>query len=115
MRTAQGTIARIVGLETFPIPGLPLYWFFGSRRFESHSEARRQKLVNHRCELHRMRDAIKPFQIERCRILPKRLADFAAIAGEDCLRGNQLRLLIDGVETFDAIVAGIATALTQKT
>jgi len=57
-----------------------------------------------------VRDAIKPFQIERARTLPKRLADFAAIAGEEYLRGNQLRLLIDGVETFDAIVAEIATA-----
>ena len=43
VRTAQGTIAWIVGLVAFPILGLPLYWFFGSRRFESHSETMRRK------------------------------------------------------------------------
>lgn len=110
VRTAQGTIAWIVGLVAFPILGLPLYWFFGSRRFESHSEAMRRKLVNHRCEIHRVRNEIKPFQIERARILPARVADFAAIAGEEYLRANQLRLLINGVETFDAILAEIAGA-----
>ncbi len=110
VRTAQGTIAWIVGLVAFPIIGLPAYWFFGSRRFESHSQAMQEKLVNHRCEIHRVRDEIQPFQVERGRILPARAADFAAIAGEEYLRGNQLRLLIDGVETFDAIIAEISTA-----
>ena len=70
----------------------------------------RQKLVTHRSEIHLVRDEIKPFQVERARILPSRVADLAAIAGDEYLRGNQLRLLIDGVATFDAILAEIATA-----
>jgi cardiolipin synthase len=110
VRTSQGTIAWIVGLVAFPILGLPLYWFFGSRRFESHSEAMRKKLVDHRCEIHRVRSEIRPFQVERARLSPARLADVAAIAGEEYLRGNRLRLLIDGADTFDAILAEIATA-----
>lgn len=110
VRTAQGTIAWIVGLVAFPILGLPLYWFFGSRRFESHSQAMRQSLEKHRSEAHRVREEIRPFQVGRAELSPARLADVAAIAGEEYLRGNQLRLLIDGVETFDAILAEIATA-----
>ncbi len=110
VRTAQGTIAWIVGLVAFPVLGLPLYWFFGSRRFESHSLAMQQKLEKHSFEVHRVRDEIRPFQVERAEISPARIADIAAIAGEEYLRGNRLRLLIDGVETFDAILAEIATA-----
>ncbi|MBX3731994.1 MAG: cardiolipin synthase [Verrucomicrobiae bacterium] len=110
VRTAQGSVAWIIGLVAFPIPGLPLYWFFGSRRFEFHSRAMQRKLVKHRCEVHRVRDEIKPFQVGRAGILPARVADVAAIAGEEFLRGNQLRLLINGEETFASILAGIATA-----
>jgi cardiolipin synthase len=110
VRTAQGTIAWIVGLVAFPVLGLPLYWFFGSRRFESHSLAMQQKMEKHSFEVHRVREEIRPFQVEREEISPARVADVAAIAGEEYLRGNRLRLLIDGVETFDAILAEIATA-----
>lgn len=74
------------------------------------SLAMQRKLVNHRCEVHRVRDEIKLFLVGRAGILPARVADVAAIAGEEFLRGNQPRLLINGEETFAAIVAGIATA-----
>ena len=110
VRTAQGTIAWIVGLVAFPLLWLPLYWIFGSRRFETHSQVMLQKLTSHRREIHRVRDEIRPFQIQRADILPARLADVAALAGEEYLGGNQLRLLIDGAETFDSIVAEIASA-----
>ena len=38
VRTAQGTIAWVIGLIAFPWLGLPLYWFLGSRRFDAHSK-----------------------------------------------------------------------------
>lgn len=46
VRTAQGTVAWVIGLIAFPWLGLPLYWFFGSRRFEAHS---RQSPKNRFC------------------------------------------------------------------
>ena len=47
VRTAQGTIAWVIGLIAFPWLGLPLYWFFGSRRFDAHSQVMKRALVTH--------------------------------------------------------------------
>ena len=66
--------------------------------------------MKHRCEIHRVREEIKPYQVERSDILPARVADFAAIASSNTCAATCYRLLIDGNETFDAIIAEIATA-----
>ena len=43
VRTAQGTIAWVIGLIAFPWLGLPLYWLFGCRRFDAHAQAMQRK------------------------------------------------------------------------
>ena len=48
VRTAQGTIAWVIGLIAFPWLGLPLYWVFGCRRFDAHAQAMQRKLSEHR-------------------------------------------------------------------
>jgi len=110
VRTAQGTIAWIVGLIAFPWLGLPLYWMFGSRRFDAHSNAMQRKLRDHHERLHAARSEILPFQVPRSAIGSPRVSALAAVAGEEFLDGNQLDLLIDGEATFDAILVGIAQA-----
>lgn len=40
-RTSQGTIAWVLGLLLMPLVTLPLYAFFGSRRFHGYLRARR--------------------------------------------------------------------------
>ena len=110
VRTAQGTIAWIIGLITFPWLGLPLYWMFGSRRFDAHSKAMKLVLTKHEAKIHEARAEIKPFQVLRSEIQPVRVGDLAAIAREEFLRGNELDLLIDGAATFDAILSELAKA-----
>ena len=110
VRTAQGTIAWVIGLISFPWLGLPLYWFFGSRRFDAHSKAMKQALITHQAKIHEMREEMGRFQVSRPEIRPTRVGDLAAVAGEAFLRGNRLDLLIDGKATFDAILAEVSMA-----
>ena len=110
VRTAQGTIAWVIGLITFPWLGLPLYWFFGSRRFDAHSKVMKQALITHQAKIHEVREEMRPFQVERWAITPARAGDLAAVAGEEFLAENKLDLLIDGEATFDAILAEVAQA-----
>ena len=110
VRTAQGTIAWVIGLITFPWLGLPLYWFFGSRRFDAHSKVMKKALTTHQAKIHEAREEIRHFQVPRSAIKPNRVGDLAAVAGEEFLDGNKLDLLIDGKATFDAILAEVARA-----
>jgi cardiolipin synthase len=93
VRTAQGTIAWVIGLISFPWLGLPLYWFFGSRRFDAHSKAMKQALITHQAKIHEMREEMGRFQVPRPEIRPTRVGDLAAVAGEAFLRGNTGSLL----------------------
>jgi len=110
VRTAQGTIAWVIGLITFPWLGLPLYWFFGSRRFDAHSKVMKNALITHQAKIHKVHEEIRHFQVPRSAIKPNRVGDLAAVAGEEFLDGNKLDLLIDGKATFDAILAEVASA-----
>ncbi len=94
VRTAQGTIAWVIGLITFPWLGLPLYWFFGSRRFDAHSKVMKQALIKHQAKIHEVREEMGRFHVPRSEVRPSRVGDLAAVAGEQFLRGNRLDLLI---------------------
>jgi cardiolipin synthase len=83
VRTAQGTIAWVIGLITFPWLGLPLYWFFGSRRFDSHSKVMREALTTHQAKIHEVREEMKRFQVPRAEIRPPRVGDRASVANEE--------------------------------
>lgn len=110
VRTAQGTVAWVIGLIAFPWLGLPLYWFFGSRRFEAHSRAMRAKLIDHRDRIDVACAEIAPFRVAPDAIRPAEAAALAAIAKQPFLHGNRLDLLIDGDATFGAILEAIARA-----
>ncbi|MET0253954.1 MAG: cardiolipin synthase [Terrimicrobiaceae bacterium] len=110
VRTAQGTIAWVIGLIAFPWLGLPLYWFLGSRRFDAHSKVMKQALITHQAKIHELRGEMEPFQVPRPEVRPSGAGDLAAVAGEQFLGGNRLDLLIDGEATFDAILAEFANA-----
>lgn len=110
VRTAQGTVAWVIGLISFPWLALPLYWFFGSRRFEAHSRAMRAKMQDHRERIDAVFAEIEPYRVAPEVITPAAAAALSAIAKQPFLDGNQLDLLIDGEATFDAILESIARA-----
>lgn len=110
VRTAQGTIAWVIGLIAFPWLALPMYWMFGSRRFDAHSLAMQKKLHEHREGVHAVRAELFPFQVAR-EVMPHQgVAALAAVADEEFLDDNAIDLLIDGEETYDAVIAAINQA-----
>jgi cardiolipin synthase len=107
VRTSQGTIAWIACLIAFPWLAVPLYWFAGKSRFSGYVRARRgldAKLRQLADDLHR--------RLRHYAIQPDDAFGRAAevLGGLPFTRGNELTLLIDGEETFDAIFRSIAAA-----
>lgn len=110
VRTAQGTIAWVVGLIAFPWLGLPLLWLFGCRRFDAHAQAMQRKLSEHRGKIQDVQTRIARYHVSRTEIQPARAGDLAAVAGKEFLEGNQVDLLVDGEATFASILSEVARA-----
>lgn len=108
-RTAQGGIAWATALITLPLISVPLYCVFGRNRFHGYLKARRGGDDRLREIADRLREQVQPFTVslgeeaQEARVLEQlALAPF--------LRGNSTRLLIDGHDTFHAILAAIERA-----
>ena len=110
VRTTQGTIAWVIGLVCLPWLALPMYWMFGSRRFDAYSSAMKQKLTEHHSKVHEVRQEMERFQVPRSEITPDGVGDLTAVADDHFMLGNKLDLLIDGEATFDAIIEEIGKA-----
>jgi cardiolipin synthase len=107
VRTSQGTIAWIACLIAFPWIAVPLYWFAGKSRFSGYVRARR----GHDARLRQLADELHR-RLRHYAIRPDDGFGRAAevLGGLPFTRGNELTLLIDGEETFDAIFRAIASA-----
>lgn len=108
-RTAQGTIAWIVSLNTFPYVAVPAYWVFGRTKFRGYVIARREE----ESELGRAL-SVKPPQVEPyVARLPSERGGIQALeklAKMPFLNGNRVDLLIDGEATFRSLFEGIEAA-----
>lgn len=102
-RTSQGSIAWLLSLILLPIPSVFLYLVFGWKLFDDYATDRAQ---NGRAErplrardlalIDRETDAKWPVQVH--------------VSEVPFLKGNDVKLLIDGTATFDSIFAGIDAA-----
>jgi cardiolipin synthase len=106
-RTPQGTIAWVAGLIAFAPITIPLYVVFGSRRFAGYVKARRRGVSALNRLANRYAEQLKPYRVA--------LGRRASEPGEDAVylpvvRGNTVKLLVDGEETFGAIFAAIQGA-----
>lgn len=108
-RTSQGAIAWAVSLLTFPYVAVPAYWVLGRSQFQGMVEARQQneKAIDELVEQAAPRVASTFVQPDRS--IPEyqalvRLSDLGLTAS------NRTQLLIDGVATYDSILAGISRA-----
>ena len=110
VRTAKGAIAWILGLLAFPLLAVPLYWFFGSRRFDTHARIMREKFDRFAETIRDIRDGLAPYEVEADRIKPSSAVTLSRLAQRPFLGGNRLDLLIDGPATFDAILGELARA-----
>ncbi|BFI95045.1 MAG: cardiolipin synthase [Rhodanobacter sp.] len=96
-RTPQGAIGWALGLLLLPALTLVPYLFLGASRFRGY-------LKRHRGALPRQRQAIPSDAGE------ERYAALTTMLGRPFRGGHQVRLLIDGTATFEAIFAAIAEA-----
>ncbi|HSM36114.1 MAG TPA: cardiolipin synthase [Longimicrobiales bacterium] len=113
-RTPQGATAWAVALVLLPVLTLPLYWVFGRSRFAGYVEALRD--LNARVEARlveahdRLAEWVVPPESAEDERTESELRGFARLARAPFMRGNGLRLLINGKATFDAIFAAIDRA-----
>jgi len=108
-RSSQGAIAWAVSMITFPYVAVPLYWVFGRDRFVGYVSARREGSP----ELDALRAELDANRANLAH-LPSGASGPAAVlerlAGMPFTTGNDIRLLVDGQETFQAIFEAVTQA-----
>lgn len=109
-RTPQGAIAWAISLVTFPLVTLPLFWIFGRSKFHGYIDAMRsgeerfKELIGDKRPVFTA-SANNPDNQSK---VPHRT--FETLSETPFLGGNELKLLINGKATFDAIFKAIAKA-----
>jgi len=108
-RTAQGAIAWIVSLNTFPYLAVPAYWVFGRSRFNGYVRSR--KAVDDRIRS-RMNDVGTHIERHRARWDDEggRGHALERVARFPFTRGNRVRLLTDGPAAFAEMFAALDRA-----
>lgn len=105
-RTPQGAVAWVIFLLAAPWFGVPAYMIFGHHKLHSYTESRRRsrRLISERLSAEPVSpDSANP---------DSRLYRFERLVRMPVVAGNDVRLLIDGEETFNAIFAAIDAAET---
>lgn len=112
-RTSQGAIAWAISLNTFPYVAVPAYWGLGQSKFDGYDLFRRSEhLANSETALR----AVQKLEEEGLLVVPETPAgrSYGKLLDEisrlPITRGNSARLLVDGEETFDAIISAMEKA-----
>lgn len=105
-RTSQGSVGWVVFLIAAPYIAVPAYLFLGHHKFQHYVTGRRDSegIIE---RIQEVREALKP---EVPPIFPTKALE--AISDLPVTRGNAMELLIDGEETFEAILAALDAAQT---
>lgn len=106
VRTSQGTVAWVVSLISMPFVAIPLYWLLGRTRFSRTIGGRRDQDEKLAKLTEDMELRLRDLEVE----IPKANAFERAaevLGGLPFTRGNDLRLLIDGKNTFERIFGAI--------
>lgn len=108
-RTAQGAIAWVISLNTFPYVAVPAYWVFGRSKFEGYVSARR---IAHEKITDRAKDYLNKLKERNLFARPGRDEALLVekLAKLPVTSGNDGELLIDGEATFRSIFEGIDQA-----
>ena len=112
-RTSQGAIAWAIGLNTFPYVAVPAYWGLGQSKFDGYDLFRRSE---HLANSETAQRAVEKLKQEDLLVVPESASGqrYAQLLDEisrlPITRGNSAKLLVDGDETFDAIIEGMEQA-----
>ena len=108
-RTSQGAIAWALGLVFIPPLVIPIYLLFGQRRFYGYVEARRKgDLEIQRIAEKLLSEMSEHFSPEEDNSQSARLLEKLALM--PFTRGNRVKLLVDGEQTFQRIFDEIEQA-----
>ncbi|MEN8191074.1 MAG: cardiolipin synthase [Thermodesulfobacteriota bacterium] len=108
-RTAQGSIAWIVSLNTFPLITVPAYWVFGRNKFQGYVSLRRQVESGFDDEVETIGQNLKPY-VQEFDTRQGGAQVALRLAELPYLNRNGVELLINGEATFNSILAGIDKA-----
>lgn len=110
VRSSQGAIAWGMSLITFPWLALPLYWVFGRNHFWGYQEAMRRVYIQHHERIHEIYRQLKTYEVS----LPEPLSSLDQLARLltplTFTTGNTATLLMDGQQTYAAMLSAIANA-----
>ncbi|NRA23249.1 MAG: cardiolipin synthase [Oleispira sp.] len=106
-RTSQGTLAWVVALTFIPFISLPLYLFFGSRKFHGYKKARKagSKALKRLNQLQLFSDQDYQSKIKSTPVIP-----LEKLAHLPQTEQNEIKLLINGEQTFTHIFQSIEAA-----
>ena len=110
VRSSRGAIAWSISLITFPWLALPLYWILGNNEFQAYATAL-QKAYVEKNEL--VRQAYGEI-LDRKALLPDKFSAIEKLVEVftplPFTTGNQVKLLIDGQQTYHEMLRAIALA-----
>ena len=110
VRSSQGAIAWGISLVTFPWLAIPLYWILGRSKFHGYAEAMRIAFQQHDKVIREAYSEILEYKVA----LPEKLAPLQPLAeaftGIPFTSGNAAELLINGQQTYEAMLSAIAQA-----
>jgi cardiolipin synthase A/B len=110
VRSSRGAIAWSISLIAFPWLVLPLYLTFGQRRFYGYRKTVRRAYWQHRQTVRQVSQQLRDDQAA----LPQSLQGFQRVMDQvlpvGFLRGNEIELLINGGEAYEAMLDAIQQA-----
>lgn len=105
-RTSQGTLAWVIALTFIPFITLPLYLFFGSRKFHGYKKARQSSIK----VLEQLNQQFFIPQVFRSNSSSATDSPLEKLARLPQTNQNKVRLLINGEQTFKRIFEEIEAA-----
>lgn len=108
-RTSQGAIAWTVGLNSFPVITVPIYWVFGRNRFDGYAEDWKANSDITENRIKEISKNLEPYFVEPPDVFPE-YEVLKKLALSPFLNGNKIDLLLNGAETYKSIEEGIEKA-----
>lgn len=108
-RTSQGAVAWTISLLTLPYITVPLYLVFGRNKFDGYLE-QRDEIEQESLRLIRQTSGLIEHHIVPVSNDTPLYASLFNLARMPATTGNRVELLIDGQQTFDSLLAGLAGA-----
>ncbi len=110
VHSSRSAIAWGISLIAFPWLAIPLYWVLGRSKFQGYAEALHSAYVEHQTLAHEAYSQILQFKVAP----PPQLYALNKLAQTltpiPFTSGNRVELLIDGEQTYDAMLEAIASA-----